>query len=429
MLVLKPIVNFLTSTRVAIVVMVVITLLSFIGATLPQGAADQAYVEAYGQLWGNLVRHLGLTHVFRTPYFSGLLLLLSIMVFSCSVKTLPRRIRLARRCEFIADEKRLEAMAAHADLVLGVDAEEAVLHVRDICRRRFYSVYREIRDGSTLLFASRLGFSRYGSFMLHLSFIFLLMGAISSTHLGSRHFREAPVGDEFVLPVSGGEEITVMVEDFNIEFDDNDHISDFICEVALVRDDNIFMRHSIRPNHPLKYGGREIYLQSYSEGMEGLVVSVYDSLGQIILPHLFLGLDDEVYVEELEARARIDLGLVPTVRLRLDSGALETYVVQEAVERSPAERYQFVIMYAVPSVIVYLEIVNEPFQGFIYVGLALLTVGTFVSLYLSHRRLWFKVSAEEGDRARVVFGGRSNRNQPGFRTEFEAIRETLNELA
>jgi cytochrome c biogenesis protein len=247
--------------------------------------------------------------------------------------------------------------------------------------------------------------------------------------MGSRHFREAPVGDEFALSVSTGEEITVMVEDFNVEFDRNDHISDFICDVALVREDSIFMRHSIRPNHPLKYGGREIYLQSYSEGMEGLVVTVYDHLGQVVLPHLYLDLDDEVYVEELQARARIDLGMVPTVRLWPDQGGLETYAVQEMPERSPSERYQFVIMYTVPSILVYLEIVKEPFQGFIYIGLALLTVGTFISLYLSHRRIWFKVCDEEGGRARVVFGGRANRGRSAFKAEFEAVRETLNELA
>jgi cytochrome c biogenesis protein ResB len=189
------------------------------------------------------------------------------------------------------------------------------------------------------------------------------------------------------------------------------------------------MRHSIRPNHPLKYGGREIYLQSYSEGMEGLVVTVYDSLRQVVLPHLYLDLDDEVYVEELEARAKIDLGMVPTVRLWPDKGGLETYVVQEMLERNPAERYQFVIMYAVPSIVVYLEVVKEPFQGFIYIGLALLTAGTFISLYLAHRRIWFRVDEKEGGRARVVFGGRANRGRSAFKAEFEAIRETLNELA
>ncbi|MGD8627814.1 MAG: cytochrome c biogenesis protein ResB [bacterium] len=429
MLILRAITKFLTSTRVAIVVMVIVTLLSLIGAMLPQGAGQQAYIGAYGKAWGNLVWHLGFTDIFRAKYFSALLVFLCIMVFACSLKSLPRRIRLATRREYIADHGRLSGLADHADLVLGVDQEEAVLHIKDICRKRLYSVASRTVDGSVLLSASRMGFSRYGSLMLHLSFIFILIGAITSTRLGSRHFREAPVGDEFALSLSGGEEITVMVEDFNVEFDDNDHISDFICDVALARQDTIFMRHSIRPNHPLKYGGREIYLQSYSEAMEGIVVTVYDSLGQVVLPHLFLGLDDEVYVEELGARARIDLGMVPTVRLRLDNGALETYVVQEVVERNRADRYQFVIMYAVPSVIVFLEVVREPFQGFIYMGFALLTLGTFISLYLSHRRIWFKVDGEEGGRARVAFGGRANRGRPGFKAEFEAIKETLDELA
>lgn len=426
---LKSILGFLTSARVAILVMVVIALLAFIGASLPQGSAREAYVETYGTTWGGLAWRLGLTDVFRAPYFSALLLLLCIMVLACAVKGLPRRVKLATGREYISEESKLRGMSSSDQLVLDVDQEEAGLHIEDICRRRLYSVSSRGAGGATLIFASKMGYSRYGSVLLHLSFIFLLIGAVTSTRLGSRYFRESPVGDEFPLSTSGGEEITVMVEDFNIEVDEKDRVSDFICDVALVRGDSIYMRHSIRPNHPLRYGGSEIYLQSYSEEMAGLMATVYDSQGQVVLPHLFLDMEQPVYVEELEASARLDLGMVPTVRLILDEGGVETYVIRETVERRPEERYQFVAMYAVPSVIVYLEVVREPYQGFIYAGFALLTVGTFVTLYLSHRRIWFKVDPVEGGRAEVVFGGRSNRNRAGFISEFEAIRETLNELA
>jgi cytochrome c biogenesis protein len=426
--ILKACFAALTSTRLGIIVMVVLTVLSFVGAIIPQGASHEAYVAAYGGFSGDLLWYLGLTDVFRTDYFAALLVFLCIMVFACSLKRLPRRVRLARSREFIADPARVAGMPSNSELTVDVDAEEAALHARDICKRRFYSVSSSETEAARLLFATKMGFSRYGSFLLHLSFIFLLIGGLCITRLGSRYYREIAIGEEFDLPVDGGAHVTVMVEDFNVEIDENDNVSDFICDVALVRDLDIFMRYSIRPNHPLDYGGREIYLQSYAEDMEGLVTTVYDSDGQVVVPHLFLDLDESVYVEELQAAAKLDLGMVPTVRLVYDEGAVETFILGEAFDARADERYQFAVMYAVPTVVVTLEVVKEPFQGFIIGGLALLTLGTFVSLYLSHRRIWFIVSALPGRKAHIVFGGSANRNRDGFAREFDAIRETLDEL-
>jgi cytochrome c biogenesis protein len=424
--IIRVLLRFLTSTKVGIVVMAVLAVLSLIGASVPQGAPHEAYVAAYGKFWGNLVWYPGFTDIFRADYFTALLILLCLMVFLCSLRRLPHKVSVARRKEFVFDRGRIDDMPCRADLVLDVEGEEAALHVKDICKRRFYSVSSTSRGGVDALFASKMAFSRYGSFILHLSFIFLLVGGITTTRLGFRYYREVVVGDEFTLPVSGGEEVTVMVEDFNVEFDENDNISDFICDVALARDLDIVLRYSIRPNHPLKYRGREIYLQSYEEVMDGFVVTVYDSLGRVLIPHLFLSIEEPIYVEQLEATARIDLGLVPTVRLLPDAGGVETYIVQESLDR---HAYRFVVMYVVPSVAVSLEIVKEPFQGFIIAGLALLTLGTFISLYLSHRRFWFMVTPLPDRKARVVFGGSANRNRIGFEQEFEAIRETLDELA
>ena len=92
-------------------------------------------------------------------------------------------------------------------------------------------------------------------------------------------------------------------------------------------------------------------------------------------------------------------------------------------------RYQFVVMYGVPAVLVTLEIVREPFQFLIITGLALLTAGTSISLYLSHRRIWFIVTGLPGGKTKVSFGGGASRNPDGFAVEFEAVRRTLDELA
>jgi cytochrome c biogenesis protein len=175
--------GMLTSTRVGIAVMVLVACLSLLGAVLPQGGDREAYVSLYGTVRGGLVWRLGFTDIFRTDYFTALLVVLCVMVFACSLRSLPRRMRLAHGEHFQSDPERIAVMPSSANLDLGVDAEEARLHVEDICRRRLYRVKRRPDGERSLLYATKMGFSRYGSSILHLSFIFLLIGGISMTRI------------------------------------------------------------------------------------------------------------------------------------------------------------------------------------------------------------------------------------------------------
>jgi cytochrome c biogenesis protein len=419
--------------------MAVVAVWSLLGAMIPQGGEPGAYIAAYGGMSGRIILALGLNDVFHSDYFAGLLIFLSIMVFACSLKRLPRKMRLAHSREFIFDENRIPRMPNQDELVLDHDEEESRLHVVDICRRRFYSVSHRAGEAPDegearhAVFAAKMGLSRYGSFILHLSFIFLLAGGISGTRLGLRYFEEVRVGEDFTLR-AGGDQVAVSVEDFIVEFDDRERVSDYVCEVSFRHERDGLTWYRIRPNHPLRYVGNEVFLLSFDEDPyvpEGFVMSVYDSAGGIILPHFFAGMGVGDYVEELGATVKAAHGVVPSLTLIFDDGRVETHII----ERDPSAAgvgdgpYRFVLSYAVPSLAVLLEVVREPGQGLIIGGLALLTLGSFVSLYLSHRRIWFILVPLPGEKTRVVFGGRANRNREGFTKEFESIKDTLDELS
>jgi cytochrome c biogenesis protein len=267
-----------------------------------------------------------------------------------------------------------------------------------------------------------------------MSFIFLLAGGLASTRLGTRYVRQVREGASFSLERSGSDTTLVRVESFTIETDARERLSDYVCEVTVERGDRIVLRYRIRPNHPLVYGGREVYLVSYAEDAErpeAFVLSVYDSLGSVVAPHVFAAVDAKNYIEELAGSIQATLGMIPGVRFFPDSGGIRSYVLQRSV--LPPEEvtgpYQFVVMYGVPAVVVTLEVVKEPFQGLIIAGFVLLTGGAFVSLYLSHRRIWFILTELPNGKTRIVLGGGTNRNPDGFAAEFEAVRRTIDELA
>jgi cytochrome c biogenesis protein len=226
----------------------------------------------------------------------------------------------------------------------------------------------------------------------------------------------------------------ISAEDFIVELDERSYISDYVCEVNFRDEAGEPVWYNIRPNHPLKIAGWEIYLVSYRDDPEipeGFVLSGSDSAGGLVMPHVFAGVGDPVYVEELAATVQASIGVVPSLRLITDDGKVETYIIED--ERTQfdhgGQQYRFTLVHMVPSLLVTLEVVREPGQGFIIAGFVLLTLGTFMSLYLSHRRIWFIVETLPGDKSKVTFGGRANRNRDGFSREFGAIRDTLDELS
>jgi cytochrome c biogenesis protein len=399
---------------------------------VPQGEAAAYYTRAYGGFFGGLVWHLRLADVFHSVYYTLLLVLLCVMVLACSLKGLPARVQATRPSRFLSDPDAILQMVPSARQVLDLEPEEARLHAVDILKKHLYAVRSRTEGESRLIVASKMGLARYGSVILHSSFLFLLAGGISVAHLGSRAYETTRVGDSFDVVAAGGEIVKVTVEDFDIEFDERSNISDFLCDVAVRGRDGLIVRATVRPNHPLKVMRREIYLVSYDEDPttpEGFMSAVLDSAGAPVVPHLYIPVAEPTYVEELAASVQAVNGVVPQVRVTFDDGRVESQVLGQASRVPPGGAYAFVMMHAVPSVMVTLEVIEEPGQALVIVGLVLLTLGGFVSLYLSHRTVWLVVRPHAGGKTEVVLGARTSRNREGMANEFEAVRRTLDELA
>ena len=434
MIVLKLLIRFLTSTKVGLVVMISLAVLSLFGAIIPQHAEDTFYIEEYGHIVGSLVVRFGLDHIFGTDYYGFLLVLLCVMVFACALKRLPQVIRLSRHPGPISRVEALKKQPCHAELTLDVDCEEARLHIVDILKRRFYRVAYQVEGERCYLQAAKNAFSLYGSFILHVSFILLLAGGIAIARFGRQVYEDVRVGDSFDFVAAGDETVTVTVDDFVVETDDEGKLHDYVCEAEITGGLIGRRWYRIRPNHPFVYGGTEVYLESYDQDADnpcGFVVTVYDSTGDVVVPHVFVPTDEFVELGEANVTLRADAGIVPTIREIREGGSVVTHLIHEDPGEAlgDSSSLRFVLIHAVPSLVVTLKVVQEPGQILIIVGLIMLTAGTLVSLYLSHRKIWFIVEAIPEGRSRVFLGGRSNKHLESFAAEFEAIRGTLDELS
>jgi cytochrome c biogenesis protein len=67
---------------------------------------------------------------------------------------------------------------------------------------------------------------------------------------------------------------------------------------------------------------------------------------------------------------------------------------------------------------------KDPGVLVVWAGFVLLSVGLYISFFMSHRRIWVCVSAA-GKGTRVVIGGSSNKNRPGFEKLFSKLSEQV----
>ena len=134
----EKLVETLASVKFAVAVVVLIALACLPGTVLPQGAGDVAsYLRRYPDAEGRmqLFGALGLTHVFRSWWFLGLLCVLASSVAVCST----RRFATVRRTKGYARGRALGSMLTHISMLLilaggvirGVWGEKGYIELRE----------------------------------------------------------------------------------------------------------------------------------------------------------------------------------------------------------------------------------------------------------------------------------------------------------
>ena len=71
-----------------------------------------------------------------------------------------------------------------------------------------------------------------------------------------------------------------------------------------------------------------------------------------------------------------------------------------------------------------LQVAKDPGVWVVWLGCALMVVGSMSAFFLSHRRLWVAITPV-GDKTGVKIGGSAHRNQPGFEIAFDELKKKL----
>lgn len=196
----------LTSMRTALILLFLLAIAAIPGSIVPQTSINpiqvQQFIDNNPEL-GAFYETIGMFHVYTSPWFSAIYLLLFISLIGCII---PRVLVYARalRAEPVATPKRLTRLKNHRTAEVRGATTDAVDRASTWLRRRRYRV--AVRDKAVS--AERGYWREAGNLVFHISLILVLIGVATGSLTGYRGGAIVVVGQGFANVATQYDDLT-----------------------------------------------------------------------------------------------------------------------------------------------------------------------------------------------------------------------------
>lgn len=438
---LKAVYAFFYNKRVGLLLILATGLLSLLGVVFPQ-MPSRAQGDPTGRaLWLDQVRPrfggwtgaldwAGMFSVFSSPLFVTAMALLAISILACTAHRLPLLWQAAFRPHTKVKGSFFTRAKLRDVVVTPLSADKAMQATFDDLHRVRARLLRDESGPGLNLYADRFHLAPFGTAVAHLAMVVIMMGFLISSLTG---FRDESFALTVGLPsdVGQGTGLTATAESFEDTYYDTGQPKDYVSELVLHRGGVEVARQHIRVNEPLHFEGIDFH-QAYF-GVSA-VATVVDSTGATLV-------DGGVPLQWTTADKTRTYGTVVVPDRNLEivfvaaaSGQQVRGIApgQVAVEVYPIDSDSplgtATLDPGVPATVADLSVTFEREQQFtgllvkkdpgalvVWIGCAMLALGTCVTMFLRHHRIWIRVTdAPEGalvqlaspDRADAVFARR-----------------------
>jgi cytochrome c biogenesis protein len=433
----------LSSLRLTIGLLIILAVASIFGTVIPQNASPGEYLQFYKPSTYKILKILGFLDMYHGGWFTFLLALLSSNLVACSLKRFRVTLRFFSNAQEPLEAAQWKALPLSKTFFQKGLPADSLPRVQEALSRIFRTPKVTKDSQACHLFAEKERLSRLGVYFIHLSVLVILGGALIGYFFGFRgniNLVEGEAADRVILRSNGQAQplgFSVRLDQFNVSFYASGAPQEFKSTVTILEGARQALTESIRVNHPLTHKGISFYQSSYGvAGVKKAVLTIKDRVSrkEITIP-AWVGTKTEIpgaASSFLLAQFMQDLqGMGPALQVLLfeSNRPHETFWVflnhPEFSERRPGP-YQFAIKQIEPTYYSGLQVTKDPGVWVVWAGCILMMVGFYVTFFLSHRRIWVKLT-QKGGETWVEIAGASHRDRAGFEKEFEKIVQALRE--
>jgi cytochrome c biogenesis protein len=433
--------DLLSSLKLTLVLFFVLAAASVIGTVLPQGISLPELKEHFSPATASLIDFLSLNNLYHSIWFKVLLLLLCANLVTCTIDRLPKTIRLLRRFEAGFDSQKLSKFGLSGTIAAGLPLEQAQSIVEDAVSETFGQMCRIESEGPFCAVTETGRWSRLMVYVVHLSVLILLVGALAGSYLGFKgtmNLIEGQTSDEVML--AGGESVrdlpfALRCDKFEVSFYDTGAPKEFKSDLTIIQNDREVLKQSVVVNDPLTFEGITFYQASYGTTLKGADIELEDpdSGKKIALTLLFRepvtvpGTNDKLMIAEYQENL---MRVGQAIELVYAKEGQQPYARWILVDRpfhgNRIENYLVRVTKTDKARFTGLEVKKDPGIWLVWAGFTLMTLAIGLTFYSSHRKLWVCIEPDKkGKKTIIALAGRASRNTQAFEEKFEALRAMI----
>ncbi|HYM84157.1 MAG TPA: cytochrome c biogenesis protein ResB [Candidatus Dormibacteraeota bacterium] len=442
--------RFLTSMRLALVLILALAALGVVGALLvqaPAGVQSDAAAKAdwldqvrpkYGG-WTNIMDTLGLFNIFNSLIFRVIAAGLVISTLACSIHRIPGMWKTATRPHVGVGEAFFEHAPQREKVATELAPAEALELVKGALGRHHYrTIVKD--DGVLHVYADRFRWAPFAGLIGHLSLVVIVLGAMVGATLG---FRDS----NFVLAEGASAPVPTMagLQVKLLDFQDSYYTTtgapaDYVSDLVLTQDGKEVAHQQVRVNSPLRYGDISFYQSFYGPAAQ-LVAA--DASGK----QLFAGGVALAWTSN-EGNRRVGSFTLPDQNLTVwvvgTGGSADTVVrpgqMRVEVYKSddqatpvgsqsldpgkPATIGGVTFTFQRESQFTGLSVAKDPGAPLIWLGCALLFFGFVIRFTVIHRRIWARIAPRPDGGSTVALASVGHRDV-ALATEHAALIEDI----
>ena len=470
---LKTASKFFGSLRLTVVLLLTLAATSIIGTVLPQNESPKAYQQAFGDALFSIFNFLGLFDMYHSWWFRLLILLLAVNIVVCSINRLSVlwKIIFTRHPKFRLDSFR--NMKNRVEIKVSRDWETLVPAIDGYLKKKFGYSVRQDDDSGCVFFAEKWRWSRIGVYVVHLSVVLLLAGAVIGSIFGFDAYVNIPEGESTgtVRLIGNGEPLElgfiIRCNDFDVSFYDSGMPKEFRSSLSILDGDREILTRDILVNDPLRFRGINIFQSSYGEmpvseetqssqgsftlsftsekssktytikAVIGQTVQIPEELGTFLLKEFRPSYDFQgndlgpalIGVLAQKNGARLETVLPAnfptfdrmTQRLnpaRSNAVFISLTGIERAAVESGSKRYY-----------TGLQVTKDPGVGIVYAGFILLLAGCAMAFFMSHQQVCVEITYLKKNKTRICVSGKANKGKLGIKRKVDQMMTELESLA
>lgn len=451
--------SFFSSVKLTFVLLIILAIVSILGTLIPQMPQRES-VEFASRLSPGVFRLFSFLNLFDMYHSLWFRLLIGLLVLNLIICSLDRFPTTWKRFSFRSRPDRnkpFQDISPEQSFLISGNEKDVASRVDRFLSDKYKKLKRIDANDRACFFGEKGRYAHFGVYVVHLSVLIILVGGLVGSFFGFEAFVKISEGEQVAtaftrntrIPLDLGFE--VRCNRFFVDFYDSGAPKEFRSDLTFLVNSQAVKEASVRVNHPVQFRGITFHQSTY-EPVPGKRLHLKISTDTADVEMIEIAAEKGKPVQLPGGRGHFQvaemrmMGPVPAALILIhpqqgeetrfwifqDYERVKKRLPQEML-RSPKFNpaafapYKFYLDSVESGYATGLQVSRDPGVPIVWIGCFLMVGGFFVTFFMSHRKIWVRVSNDKSG-SKISVAGTASKNPVGLERELSQLTGNLKAL-